>query len=93
MLNQTHIDVTIDFTGWKGGGTYDLRIPVHLSVKQLMINLVETLKLEMPKETLSAIKVMTKSLLLSDDDRLSDYPVGNGDILFILNPNHPSVFH
>lgn len=83
MFNNTHINVTINFSNW-GGPEYDLRIPVHQPVKQLLLNLVETLKLDLTKVSLCAIKIPTKDLLLTDDDRLIDYQVSDGDILIVL---------
>lgn len=83
MENKTHINVTIDFSNWDNG-QYDLRIPVHQPIKPLLLNLMETLKIDMTNQALFALKVPTKNLLLSDDDSLLDYPVTDGDILIIL---------
>ncbi|NMD71574.1 hypothetical protein HHO41_14825 [Bacillus sp. DNRA2] len=83
MPKDTHINVTVDFREW-GKGSYDLRIPVHQPVKQLLRNLVEALNLEMTKEDLFTIKIPAKGILLTDDDRLIDYPVANGDVLLVL---------
>lgn len=83
MFNNTHINVTINFSNWDGP-EYDLRIPVHQPVKQLLLNLVETLKIDLTKVSLFAIKIPTKDLLLTDDDRLIDYQVTDGDILIVL---------
>ncbi len=83
-MKWTHIDVTIDFTLVNNGGKYDLRIPTYISVKQLLLDIVETLKLNDLAESRCAIKVITKNLLLADDDLLADYPVTSGDILTVL---------
>ncbi|WP_066074087.1 EsaB/YukD family protein [Neobacillus soli] len=83
MPSGTHINVTVDFCKW-GEGQYDLRIPVHQPIKQLLANLIETLDLDVAKASLFALKVPAKQLLLTDDDRLIDYPVTNGDILLVL---------
>lgn len=83
MATKTHIDVTIDFSNW-GHHRYDLRIPTQLSVKLLLLNLMETLKIERTEESLCAMKITTKDLLLTDEDRLIDYPVSDGDILEVL---------
>ncbi|MGC4376901.1 EsaB/YukD family protein [Fictibacillus sp. Mic-4] len=83
MPAETHINVTVDFSKWDGD-QYDLRIPVHQTVKQLLGNITETLNLSLSKESLFAVKVPAKDLLLTDDDRLIDYPVTNGDILIVL---------
>jgi uncharacterized ubiquitin-like protein YukD len=83
MLKQTHINVTIDFSNW-GDGVYDLRVPVHQSIKQFILNLVETLKIEDVGRTGYALKVPMKNLLIADDDRLVEYPVVDGDILVVL---------
>lgn len=82
MKANTHINVTIDFNNWNGG-IYDLRIPIHQTIKQLFLNLQETLKIAMPHEHLFIVKITTKHLLLADEDILWDYPVANGDILVV----------
>jgi len=84
MPRTSQINVTIDFSSTGLGGRYDLCIPVQVSVKQLLLNVIETLKLDKPDRSLSAIKVMTKNLLIADDDLIMDYPVTDGDILMVL---------
>lgn len=83
MATQTHINVTIDFSRW-GAGNHDLRIPVHQPVKALIVNLADTLKLDYQDISKCSIKVTNKAILLSDNDKLIDYPIANGDILEIL---------
>lgn len=83
MSKKTHINVTIDFSNW-GGGEHDLRIPVHQPIKPLLLNLMETLKIDMENQALFVLKIPTKNLVLSDDDSLLDYPVTDGDILIVL---------
>ncbi|WP_152655087.1 EsaB/YukD family protein [Oceanobacillus sp. CFH 90083] len=84
MANNTHIDVTLDFQYKLAGGlSYDLRIPIQITVKQLIPMIMETLYIEQA-DTQAVIKIPTKNLLLSDDDYLEDFPVTNGDILVIL---------
>jgi len=83
MSRETHVNVTVDFSKWSKG-RYDVRIPAHQPIKQLLGNLIETLNLDITKVPLFAIKVPDKELLLTDDDRLVDYPVTNGDILLVL---------
>lgn len=83
MTDNTHINVTINFNNW-GASEYDLRIPVHQPIKQLLLNLVGTLKIDRTKVTHFAVKIRTKDLLLTDDDRLIDYQVTDGDILMVL---------
>lgn len=82
MGENTHINVTIDFVNWNDH-TYDLRIPTYQTVKQLLLNLRETLNLVMPNESLFRLKITTKDLLLVDDDFLLDYPVADGDIIIV----------
>jgi len=84
MMGNTHINVTIDFSKKGYGAAYDLRIPVQISVKQLLLSVMETLKLRSENESLFAIKVITKNILIADDDLLMDYPVTDGDILTVL---------
>jgi len=83
MSRGTHVNVTVDFSKWCKG-SYDVRIPLHQPIKQLLGNLIETLQLDLDKAALFAIKVADKELLLADDDRLVDHPVTNGDILLVL---------
>ncbi len=83
MPSETHVNVTVDFSKW-GKGRYDVRIPVHQPIKLLLMNLAETLNLEMTKAPLFVVKLPHKELLLTDDDRLVDYPVANGDFLLVL---------
>ncbi|WP_026571202.1 EsaB/YukD family protein [Sediminibacillus terrae] len=84
MAKDTHINVTMDFSKRiNGGGIYDLRIPSQLSVKQLLQYVMETLNLAY-EDSRSSIKVVTKDLLIADDDMVSDYPVTDGDILLVL---------
>ncbi|EUJ43747.1 EsaB/YukD family protein [Paenilisteria rocourtiae] len=83
MAQDTHINVTINFTKW-GGRVHDLRIPKHQPVKALLLNLVETLKLSQPNMSHCAIKVANKELLLTDDDKLTDFQITDGDIIEIL---------
>lgn len=83
VAKQSHINITIDFTSWNKG-SYDLRIPIHLTVKQLLIHLSETLEIPFPEKSLFTIKIATKSLLLADDDYISDYAVTDGDMFIVL---------
>lgn len=83
MKKDSHVNVTIDFTNW-GGSLYDLRIPIQLTVKQLILQLQEIVpndKGNLPRFT---CKVTTKALLLADDDYLDDYPITDGDVLVLL---------
>lgn len=83
MSRETHVNITVDFQKWNKG-TFDLRVPLHQPIKQLLANLDETLHLAIEKEELFAIKIADKELILADDDRLVDHPVTNGDILIVL---------
>ncbi|GAE94505.1 secretion accessory protein EsaB/YukD [Gracilibacillus boraciitolerans JCM 21714] len=83
-MKNSHIDVTIDFRESGLADSYDLKIPVHISVKQLLQDVMAALKISDIQEVKSVIKVKTKGLVLADDDMLIDYPVTNGDILTVL---------
>lgn len=83
MAKETHVNITINFEKW-GKGTYDLRIPLHQPIKQLLANVNETLNLALEAEALFAVKIAEKELILADDDRLIDHPVTTGDILTVL---------
>lgn len=83
-MSNSHIDVTFDLAVFNHDRQIDLRIPTRLSVKQLLVEVMETLKLETPKNMRCAIKVKTKEILILDDDMLIDYPITDGDILTVL---------
>lgn len=82
MKKNTHINVTIDFKNWNDE-MYDLRIPTQQTVKQLLLSLEETLSIPMPVKNLFTIKVLTKNILLVDEDYLMDYPITNGDFIIV----------
>ncbi|MUK87583.1 hypothetical protein GMD78_04105 [Ornithinibacillus sp. L9] len=85
MSQQTHINVTFDFSKrLYSDKKYDLRVPVQLSVKHLLQSVMETVNIDYDADSRCAIKVLTKNLLLTDDDILSDYPVSDGDIFIVL---------
>ncbi|MFP7493392.1 EsaB/YukD family protein [Terribacillus saccharophilus] len=84
MANTNHVNVTMDFRQVSGeDALYDLRIPTQLTVKQLLHHVTDTLHIK-PNQLHYAIKVMTKHLVLADDDYLRDYPVTDGDVLVVL---------
>ncbi|ENH96303.1 hypothetical protein J416_11542 [Gracilibacillus halophilus YIM-C55.5] len=83
-MRNTHIDITIDFREREIGHVYDLRIPVQISVKQLLLDVMDALKLGQLIDSHCAIKIKTKGIVLADDDMLLDYPVTSGDILTVL---------
>ncbi|MFS0752072.1 EsaB/YukD family protein [Oceanobacillus sp. 1P07AA] len=84
MPKTTHINITMDFRQKASGGyVYDLRIPTQLTVKQLLLNVMETLNIERTN-TKSSIKIVNKNIVLADDDFIDDHPVADGDILVVL---------
>ncbi|AIF66169.1 EsaB/YukD family protein [Terribacillus saccharophilus] len=84
MANTKHINVTMDLQSVSGeGSVYDLRIPTQLTVKQLLHHVMDTLHIE-TTHIHSTIKIVTKHLVLADDDYLRDYPVTDGDVLVVL---------
>ncbi|COE76886.1 MULTISPECIES: EsaB/YukD family protein [Bacillus cereus group] len=83
MTIQTHINVTVDFNKWNGN-TYDLRIPNHQSIKYLLKNLLDTLKIDNHEGAHFVMKVKNKSIVLTDNDRLIDHQITDGDILQVL---------
>jgi uncharacterized ubiquitin-like protein YukD len=84
LPNQTHINVTIDFSRHRDNCMYDVRIPVNLPVKQLLVQVAQSLHLDINRGSLFGIKVPAKELLLTDDDCLAHYAVTSGDILLVL---------
>ncbi|MFA8437451.1 EsaB/YukD family protein [Pueribacillus sp. YX66] len=84
MSSKTHVNVTLDFQHL-GESEYDLRIPIHQPIKQLLINIIQTLQLNVSQSSPWVIKVPTKHLLLADDDKLIDYKVTDGDRLIVIS--------
>jgi uncharacterized ubiquitin-like protein YukD len=85
MTRDTHINVTVDFSKRiPNGKQYDLRIPVQLTVKQLLQYIMDTLNVDYSSNSRCVVKVLTKNLLITDDDYLTDFPVTDGDVLHIL---------
>ena len=84
MANTKHINVTMDLQSVIGeGSVHDLRIPTQLTVKQLLHHVMDILHIE-SNHIHSTIKIVTKHLVLADDDYLRDYPVTDGDVLVVL---------
>ena len=84
MSSKTHVNVTVDFRNL-GGSEYDLRIPIHQPIKQLLANIAQTLQLKDLQPMPYAVKIPTKHLLLADDDKLGDHKVADGDRLVVLS--------
>ncbi|UYM81888.1 hypothetical protein OF848_16565 [Heyndrickxia coagulans] len=83
MPAGTHLNVTVDFQKWQKG-RYDVRIPAHQPVRQLLSQLMDALGLDAGETRPFAVKIPAKKLVISDDDRLWDFTVANGDILVVL---------
>lgn len=84
MSSKTHVNVTLDFRHW-GGSEYDLRIPVHQPIKQLLLNLADTLQVNFSTSIPYVVKVPTKNVLLADDDKPIDFKVTDGDRLVVYS--------
>ncbi|HFK6935257.1 TPA: EsaB/YukD family protein [Listeria monocytogenes] len=84
-MENKHINVTVDFSEWQENTIYDLRIPAHQPVRQLIINLAETLGIGqlLAEHQRFVIKVVNKSIVVSDDDLLISHDIADGDILVI----------
>ncbi|MBC1502117.1 hypothetical protein HB943_16060 [Listeria weihenstephanensis] len=84
-MENKHINVTVDFSEWQENAIYDLRIPAHQPVRQLIINLAETVGLGqlVSNHCRFVIKVVNKSIVVSDDDLLLLFNITDGDILSI----------
>lgn len=85
MAKKTHINVTFDLSRrFPDGGKYDLRIPVQLNVKQLLLYVMDTLNIDYSLDARSVIKVTTKNLVIADDDHLTNFPITDGDVFVVL---------
>ena len=80
MAIQTHINVTVDFSKWNGN-TYDLRIPNH---QWGWWKGIGELRIDNHEGSHFVIKVKNKSIVLTDNDRLIDHQITDGDILQVL---------
>lgn len=79
---KRHINITLDFERYNLGA-YDLAVPIHLPIKQLIPLIGESLELRDVDKPIQ-VKVITKSQLLTESDCLKDFNVGNGDILKVM---------
>lgn len=83
-MKNEHINVTFDFSHYNDAKPYDLRIPTQITVKQIIADVIEALKLREIESYPSTVKIQTKKLVMSDDDLLSEYPVTDGDVITVL---------
>lgn len=83
MAEQTeHINITLYFQR-QPEKKVDLRIPKHISVYQLLKEINTIFQIE--KQTAKyQIKVRNKGRLLDEEQKLSDYPITDGDIIEVL---------
>ena len=79
---KQHKKVTFDFTNYNYG-TYDLAVPIHMSMKALLPLVLESLDIHL-SDISNQIKVITKNQLLVENDRLIDYQITDGDILKLI---------
>ncbi|MCG2500627.1 type VII secretion protein EsaB [Staphylococcus epidermidis] len=79
---KQHKKVTFDFTNYNYE-TYDLAVPIHMSMKALLPLVLESLDIHL-SDISNQIKVITKNQLLVENDRLIDYQITDGDILKLL---------
>ncbi|UQS84082.1 EsaB/YukD family protein [Bombilactobacillus thymidiniphilus] len=83
-INVTFKAITAD----KQSLMLDLRVPLVISVSQLIHSIDSGLQSEGKKlypVAQQVIQVVTKSLIIADNDVLADFPITNGDILKLLN--------
>ncbi|HGI2190872.1 TPA: EsaB/YukD family protein [Streptococcus agalactiae] len=67
---NTHINITLDM----GETSKDLRIPLKISVKQLVMELDSIFS-----RTKYQLRVINKGILLGENDILAHHPVTTGD--------------
>ncbi|HEO5517276.1 TPA: EsaB/YukD family protein [Streptococcus agalactiae] len=71
---NTHINITLDM----GETSKDLRIPLKISVKQLVMEL-DSIFSRTERRTKYQLRVINKGILLGENDILAHYPVTTGD--------------
>jgi uncharacterized ubiquitin-like protein YukD len=80
MTSDTHINVTLH----AGARRVDVRIPVKITVYQLLVELGQIFPdLGQPARRYQ-LRIPTKGLLLTEEDTLSRYPLATGDILEVM---------
>lgn len=78
MMKNTHINITLDMEGQ----SRDLRLPVKITVKQLITELDHIFNVRKNRQKYQ-LKVTNKGILLGENDLLSQYPITNGDRIMI----------
>lgn len=78
---NSHINVTVKVTVTQQQS--DMRIPTAITVRQLVEELLAIFNITV-KPASYRIKVCNKQLLLTDLDRLEDYPITDGDRIELL---------
>lgn len=89
MVDVGYINITLqtDRTQDHKSVIQDLRIPNGLTVKQLLVQLIDAMgseSIDLIPDERNVIRVVNKAIVLSDDDVLSDYPITNGDVIEVL---------
>lgn len=69
---NTHINITLDM----GETSKDLRIPLKISVKQLVMDSIFS---RTERRTKYQLRVINKGILLGENDILAHHPVTTGD--------------
>lgn len=83
-LNE-HINVTLKLGSGSEAGMFDLRIPLNVTVKQLMHDISEAFAgdVDFVFQNATAVRIVNKDLVISDDQSLRECKLTNGDILEI----------
>lgn len=79
---KQHKKVTVDLSKYNKG-QYDLAVPIYLPLKSLIPLIIESLDIELNSQP-NKIKITTKNHLLTEYDRLIDFQIADGDILYML---------
>ncbi|MCK1205663.1 EsaB/YukD family protein [Streptococcus uberis] len=77
-MKNTHINITLIM----GEEARDLRIPVKITVKQLITELDGIFGRPLDRNKYQ-LKVVNKGILLAENDVLARYPITNGDCIMI----------
>lgn len=76
---NTHINITMLYQD----KSLDLRIPIDISVKKLIIELFEIYNYQKQKETYH-LKVINKDIVILENELLKNYPLSNGDLIQVI---------
>ncbi|MGY3777379.1 EsaB/YukD family protein [Isobaculum melis] len=80
MSAENHINITLYYRE-NPAQQYDLRVPIHQTVKYFIDEMDNTLHVTRKSQAkgIYQLKVLNKGLVLTDNQKMNDYPITTGD--------------